>query len=477
MFTTTSRETPAVRVAPPLLVAFLLTAPSFAQKADREPDPTKLAAAVRKVLPPGWGVTRTQQGSSPDDWETSSPKAGFLVEGGNGKDTFRIWFLPRDWVGIRKVPNKAPRTCYWEGILVGDHYKTITAASDETFCDRMHHLFLGSSQSTPSLCNGGYHEALKIFRGKADAADRESRALIKKHCKTPEQFAEAAHSLVVLGVPAKSVFLRAAREVEGMDKDLFCSVLGYMGGEDAIGVLCDLVADARLEGQRRGYAASALAGHTDKRIGPALHTAVKQLRDEDALGRVVRVLACVRYAPAGPDLLAAFKRMKNGHYQAEVAQALAALRYRQAVPEIRGFVEGFRSRGQEPPCEAEIALLRLTADWGKPGRQYRLHVVAPAEAVVGRPMRLTIYVENVGDEPLWRWNSAEYGLVIDGKAPKREMKDGFGGIMSQFDPGEVHTITCDVSDRITAPGKHTVLYAPGEARSNVVTITVRPAKR
>src|SRR6266536_570927 len=125
MFTISSRGTPASRCVAPLLMALLLAASSFAQKVDRKPDPTKFADAVKKVLPLGWSVTRTQPGSTPDDWENSSPRVGFLVEGSNGKDTFRVWFLPRDWVGIRKLPNKAPRTCYWEGILVGDHYKTI----------------------------------------------------------------------------------------------------------------------------------------------------------------------------------------------------------------------------------------------------------------------------------------------------------------------------------------------------------------
>ena len=143
-----------------LLAVFLVALPSSGQKADREPDPTKFTEAVRKVLPRGWGITRTQPACTPEDWETNSPKAGFLVEGGNGKDTFRVWFLPRDWVGIRKVRNKAPRTRYWEGILDGSYCKTITAASDETFCDRMRHLFRESSQGTPSLCNGGYDTAL-----------------------------------------------------------------------------------------------------------------------------------------------------------------------------------------------------------------------------------------------------------------------------------------------------------------------------
>jgi hypothetical protein len=439
----------------------------------------RLAEAVKRILPPGWKVTTTRAKCTPDDWETDSPKAGFLVEGGDGLSTFRIWFLPRDWIGIRKLPNNAPRTCYWEGILVGSEYKTITFASDETFCNRVHNLFREGSQSTPSLCNSGYDTALDIFRGKLAAADRTAQALIKKHCKTPEQFAEAAHSLVVLGVPAKTVFLLAARQVRGMDRDLFCSTLGLMGGKDAIGVLCDLVADARLEDQRRKYAAMALAGRTDRRIGPALHTAVKQMRDEDALGGVVQSLLWARYTAAAPDLLVAFKRMQNDHYRAELAQVLAAFRHQPAVPELRRLVQGSREKNQAPPSGIELALLRLTGDWGKPSATLRLHVVAPAEAVVGQKLMVTLHAENIGKEPLYRWNGAEMeaGLVIDGKVPKREeMVDGISGRITYFYPGEVYTLTQDISLRITTPGKHTIQFDLG-ARSNVATVIMRPAKR
>jgi hypothetical protein len=436
-----------------LLSCSLVTGDIRAGEIAREPDPTKLTQAVKKVLPAGWKVTRTQANVTPEDWETFMPRAGFLVEGSNGKDTFRIWFVPRDWVGIRKLPSKPRGPFYREGILLGTYCKTITAASDGTFCARARHLFAPNSRSTPSLCNGGYYEAMKIFRGKFDQADRTARELIQRHCKTPEQFAEAAHSLVVLGVPARTVFLRAAREVQGMDRDLFCSVLGSMGGKDAIGVLCELVTDARLEDQRRKYAAMALRHHTDRRIGPALHTALKQLREEDPLSTVVRTLVRVGHTVAAPDMLTAFRRIENSYYKAEVAQALAAFRHRPAIPDIRRFVESFRSNNQKPPAAAELALLLLTGDWGTPGASYRLHISAPAEAVLGQKLMLRIHVENIGKEPLWTWHVSETDLVVDGKKPPVELELTLGGgLMGHFYPGEVHTMTCDFSRRIVKPG-------------------------
>src|SRR5262249_26042663 len=187
-------------------------------------------------------------------------------------------------------------------------------------------------------------------------------------------FAEAAHSLVVLGVPARGVLLRAAREVQGKDKDYFCSALGSMGGEDAIEVLCEVVADAKVEDQQRKRAAMALDGQRGNRIGPALQKALLEIRDEDSLSGVVRALTHLRYQPAGPGLLAAFKRMENDYYRVEVAHALAALGLKEATPVIGGFVERLRKNGkgsEELRQRAELALLRLTGEWGKPAEGMR----------------------------------------------------------------------------------------------------------
>ena len=49
-------------------------------------------------------------------------------------------------------------------------------------------------------------------------------------------------------------------------------------------------------------------------------------------------------------------------------------------------------------------------------------------------------------------------------------------MISSFDPGEVHTITVDLSKDVTTPGPHTVQYVSKSARSPVATFTVGAAK-
>lgn len=443
----------------------------------------RLRDEVGRILPAGWTITNTRVGVAPPDWHTQDPKAGFLVEGGNSVDSFEIYFLPLDWIGIRKVPNRAPFTCYWEGILAGEKYKTITAGND-VLQHKVQQLF-DRSMHTPSLVNSGYDRAIEIFKGKLKTAEQTARALIEKHCNNAEEFREAAHSLIVLGVPAKAVYLRAAREVQGADKDLFCSALGLMGGDDAIGLLCEIAADSTVPDQRRKYAVMALCRHTDKRIVPALHAALKDLRDEDALNAVVRAPALLRHKAAIPDFLAAFKRSRNVHYKSEITQALAALRSEESIPEIRRFVEELRLMSKkakksdwlirEATERAELAILRLTGDWGAPGKEMRLRLMPPAQSVLGQKMHMTIYVENIGTKPFRSWFWIDSGLTIDGKDASTPV-DIIIGRVWEVHPGQVHHFTHDLAKNITTAGRHTVQYAVGDARSNVISVTVKNGK-
>ncbi|HEY7312593.1 MAG TPA: hypothetical protein VH643_24730 [Gemmataceae bacterium] len=164
-------------------------------------------AVVEKLLPSGWSILRTVSGSTPPDWWTDDPKAGFLIEARNGNEVLQIWFLPLDWIGIRKTRNRAWRSVYGQGILTGDKYKTITYIAD----DKLHEWFSRRLGSEPSLINGGYSEAMRIFAGKLERADRIAAALVRKHCHTSKQFNEAISSLDDLGVPARNLFLRGAR--------------------------------------------------------------------------------------------------------------------------------------------------------------------------------------------------------------------------------------------------------------------------
>ena len=109
--------------------------------------------------------------------------------------------------------------------------------------------------TTPSLVNSGYPLGMEIFGSKLQVANQTAEGLVKEHCTTKAQLAEAAHSLIVLGVPAKSVIKRAATE---MPDGFFSSALGLLGGSDSIDTLCQLVADPRTNDDARKKAAMSL---------------------------------------------------------------------------------------------------------------------------------------------------------------------------------------------------------------------------
>ncbi|HEY7423642.1 MAG TPA: hypothetical protein VH682_05300, partial [Gemmataceae bacterium] len=46
-------------------------------------------ATVEKMLPRGWSVMRTISGSTPPDWWTDAPKAGFFVEARNDEEVLQ----------------------------------------------------------------------------------------------------------------------------------------------------------------------------------------------------------------------------------------------------------------------------------------------------------------------------------------------------------------------------------------------------
>jgi hypothetical protein len=460
-----------------LLTAPLLTgAPAPTHHLGDASVQAKLVKEVRAILPPGWSVTRTADKVTPPDWHTNDPKAGFLVAGGDGRESFEIYFLPRDWVGIRRLPNRRPSECSWEGVVNGDYHRTVTFTSDGKFQGRVHDL-VSRKLHDPYQVDHTDLRTDRLALRKAAAADRTAKQLVDKYCRTPEELAEAARSLVALDVPARTVFIRALLELPEADKGRYCSVLGYLGGEEAVGALCEVAADPRAPDALRGEAATALRLHDDRRIGPALKKAVAITRNDEALARMARALTRLRYEPASAELRAAFKRMTSDYYRAEVTQALAALRCQAAVPELREWLARLRAdRPNSTTAEwAEVSLLRLTADWGTPGDGVGLLVIPPAPATLGRPLVLTVHVENVGKKDLTAWRVLGNGLMLDGKPVPAE--PDLGGLVSHFGPGEIHTLRYDLATDVKSAGEHTVQYTRGKARSRPVRFTVRPAPR
>jgi hypothetical protein len=227
----------------------------------------------------------------------------------------------------------------------------------------------------------------------------------------------------------------------------------------------------------------------DAQTGAALLAGLKLTENEEVKGTIAKALARARYKPAGPALLDAFRSIKNDFFRLEMAQALAAVGYTEAIPDLKAFerrlfrdspvqaVSGIKMAsisempGASPTQGVSLALIRLAGDWGKPGRTMRIHLVPPEMAVIGKTMPLTIYIENIGQQPFQSWNSPGTGFFIDGK-PRSEEAFLDEGLTYSVLPGGVHAIYYDLATDIQSLGAHTVRYVVGDAESNVVSFVV-----
>jgi hypothetical protein len=438
----------------------------------------ELKSAVEAILPKELSIQQTRLGCSPSDWHSFDDQAGFCVEAAGDNRWLRVWFLPVDWIGIRKVENLRCSTCYWDGILKNERFTIITHASREEY----HHLFARLlNASTPSLCNGGRSTAERIFGYHSEKTDRIAADLVNRYCRTGKELGEAANSLIVLGVPSRTVMLRALREVRpgdithGLDMDGIYHVLGDMEDTESTEALCD-----QLRRIPSKFLAYALAGKSHPKLGPALHKALRRATGNEDIAAIALEIGYQKYHPAGPDLVAAFQRITNLYYAGDVANALAALRYREAIPLIDKAVAQLlpNENGSFRDGGLRVALLRLTGDWGIPSENARMHIVGPRQARVGEAIRLSIYVENIGKEPIRTWHHIEFGLRVNGK-PLIEREDRFilgGGLSAEYRPASVMVLSYDLGPRINKPGSYQVRYGNGEnaLSSNAIMIEVIP---
>src|SRR5688572_5086011 len=186
-----------------LAILLLVTGaiPTTAQTSDwiTRSQQDEILAGIRKALPRGWVVSQGPMGRTPVDWYTLDER-GYQIEGVNGAQTFQTWVLPKDWIGIRKILPDRPRIVYWEGVLLGRDFKTITNADRERTYEALHDA-LGN---TTSLINSGWGDSQKIFKDRMAEIDKHAQTLLDRFCRDQACRDEAAHSLVVLGVPARS---------------------------------------------------------------------------------------------------------------------------------------------------------------------------------------------------------------------------------------------------------------------------------
>jgi tetratricopeptide (TPR) repeat protein len=479
-------KTPALSV---LLAALLLSIGWDTAVAGSNDMLEKFVNVVKEAAPKGWSVQSVQSGQIPPDWYSADDKAGLLVNLANQKSSAKVWILPPDWIAIRNVQNQAPRTTYWEGVLGGRNYKVISEGGDykfqQAFGDNMFH----KGVSTTSLVNSGYPLSEQIFAKNRQVADRMAEQLVNEHCKTPAQLSEAAHSLIVLGVPAKSVILKAARETPD---GFLCSALGYLGGTDSNELLAAIVANPRAGDDARKNAAMSLHEPADASVAAALLAGFKLTTNDEVKSTIAKALSHARYKPAGPALLEAFRAMKNDYFKLDLAQALAAVGYTEALPDLKAFEQRLFCENPVPPPGsikmasisempgsvplqgAQLALLRLSGNWGKPSRSMRIHVIPPAVPAMGKSMPLLIYVENMGTQPFQSWNGPGPGLIVDGKPlTSQAFIDIHEGLSYLVSPGAVHAIFYDLSQDGLLPGPHAVKYVMEGAESNLAPFVVR----
>jgi len=424
-----------------------------------------------KGILPGWEITRTERNTTPTGWQAFGSVA-FLVEGKRGNDTFSVWFLPLDWIGIRK-PGHAVRTNYWEGILVGQHHKTITVSTDSKLPEQVRKL----KMSTPSIVNSGWWRTQEIFKDRFKEADETAQRLIAKHCVDRAGRDEAAHSLVVLGVPAKTVFIEGAVNGRGHPRGLCVSALGWFGGKDAVKALCQVVTDRKADQLDRKYAAQGLEMIGDPDAGPALLEGLREATWSEEQWHMTEALARIRYAPAVPKALELLKTSEHIWTRKACAKLLAVCRAKEAVPVAVPLIQkllkeadiDYVSRG-----EVHGILLQLTAPWGEPSKGVRLLLQPPKRALLGKPFEVTLHIENVAEKGLDVTDCLLGTLILNGRSQKEFWWAGEGGSgWSTLDVNAVWRFERAFSDVIENPGVYTVRYETGGAVSNEIRFEVK----
>lgn len=430
---------------------------------------------LRDVLPPGSVITATYLDRTPDDWCTVDSR-GFEIDGQNGEHNFRIWFLPRDWIAVRRVATSRARLVYWEGVLLGPEYKTIT----DTDSVPVYEAIQKSGMSTPSLINSGWRTAQEVYKDRLPEVAEQVESLMTRCCKDDPSRGEAAYSLIVLGVPAKSVTLDCAEHATGRAQEFCVSALGFWKGQDSLPVLERVISNPATSPRVQNYAAISMDWIGDPSAGPALLKSLPNVAHPVAAAHVAAALEAIHYAPAAPEILAQLGKESDPFYQVYYAKALATLRYQPAVASIRKLcktthftAEWISAKQQETYLGwvAEIALMRLTEPWGPPSNGLRLLLLPPDNPRLPAPINVVVIIENVGDRDLNILDTPGE-VIVDGKTYlHRETLDAEGSIALRVNDVAVRWI--GLTGLITDPGLHKVEYRLENATSNRLTLDVR----
>jgi len=330
------------------------------------------------------------------------------------------------------------------------------------------------------MVNGGARAAKEVFASDPAALDARARALVEARCITETDRRGAVESLLLLGVPAPSLFREEALRGWGETAEHCAFALRGFPGPETTEVLSRVVAEASKEEVVKA-AALALEGVADPAAGPALVRALKRTRWEEATGQVVEALDRIRCEEAGPLLLRRMRETEGPWLKAKCARALASLRYAPALEEIRGlagpvaftagWIRGLWKSdylGRVPG----VALLRMTGPWGEAAGGVRLALLAPEAVEGGKKPAVVLVLENTGTADRCVIDDLEGSAVVDG-VPFPQVF-GWDGVAT-LRVNDVWVWELLLPEAAAAPGVHRIRFESGEARSNEIEVTV-PAK-
>jgi len=417
----------------------------------------QIVRQLRTVLPPGWSITATSLNKTPDDWYTFDNR-GFEIDGKNNEHVFHIWFLPKDWLGIRQIRATRLRLVYWEGVLMGRDFKAITNTDEIPVQQAIQQL----DMSTPSLVNSGWHDAQALFGDRMNEIDSRAQSLVNHFCSDRPCKDEAAYSLIVLGVPARSVALDCAEHATANAQGFCVSSLGYFGGQDSVQVLSRVISNPLTPPQVQKYAAMSLNSIADASSGPALLKALNVISWPEAAERAVEALGRIRYEPAVPAILSRTQmEPPEARQQAYYARALASLHYQPAAPTIEKLCKNpivygdwllKEQQSQYLGWVPEIALMRLTASWGQPSNGVRL-LLLPSKGAAPDQIRVVAVIENVGDRQADLLGPPGGDWIVDGTRYQRKDPVIMDGITA-LGVNDVAAHAIDLTGLITGGGTH-----------------------
>jgi hypothetical protein len=430
----------------------------------------EILSRVRAILP-GYTIERTSS-ATPDGWNTADHRS-FAVELRTGEYRFRICFVPTDWVGIRMPDPKRQRIVYWEGILLGASYKAITNTLDVG----VHQALQKMPALTPSLVNGGAFYARTLFKDRIDELDRQTQELVGQFCADRACRDEAAYSLIVLGVPARHVILDCAENGSGEAQRFSVSVLGDWRWPDSLRILNGLASDPATVPETQKVVAMSLGAIADFSSGSALTTLLRTTTFSEAAEMAAEALGRIRYEEAAPAILTRMERAPN---PSRFAQALASLRYKPAIPVIAKMSRFQTFSGDWILAEQqrsylgwlpEIALMRLSGDWGTPSDGIRLLLLPPGHSVTKEAFKTAVVVENIGSTDVDVVPHGSGHVIVDGNTFDEPHMTVINGNIT-LRVNDVRAREVDLSNLISTPGLHRVQYRFGTAESNTLILRI-----